>query len=117
MRATIYGRITTDLALNEKDYVSFQLANQTSKNTTNFINCKAFGKTAQNLCKYLKKGQRVVLEAEYIQDEYNGNKRHDWIVNNFDFVETRQETHQAPQQTKKEQVAPAQEVNADDLPW
>lgn len=116
MRATIYGRLSTDIELQEQNgkeaYVSFQLANTTTKQTTNFINCKAFGKTAQNLAKYFKKGQRIVIEAEYIQSEYNGIKRHDWIVNNFDFVETRQETH-TTQKTQEEKVV----SNNDDLPW
>jgi single-strand DNA-binding protein len=72
------------------------------KKKTNFFNMTAFGKTAETLEKYVKKGAKVALECEANQSQYtdkNGNNVNtvDFIVKNFEFCESRN-TQPAPEQ-------------------
>lgn len=68
---------------------------------TNFFNMTVFGKTAETLEKFVKKGTKVALECEANQNQYtdkNGNNVNtvDFIVKNFEFCESRSQ-QSAPQ--------------------
>lgn len=57
-----------------------------------FINCVAFGKNAENICKFFRKGSKILLDGEWRTDNYtdkNGNKAYSnrMIINQFFFVE------------------------------
>lgn len=65
---------------------------------TDFINLKAFGKTAENLAKYFGKGNRILIEGSLNIDateDADGNKKYytNVIVEKFDFVETKSESN------------------------
>lgn len=70
---------------------------------TSFFNMTAFGKTAETLEKFVKKGSKVALECEANQNQYtdkNGNKVNsvDFIVKSFEFCESKSQSQQsAPQ--------------------
>lgn len=59
-----------------------------------FINCVAWRQTAEFVCKYFTKGQRIGLEGRITTDKYqdkDGNMRFitDVDVNNVEFVESK----------------------------
>lgn len=57
------------------------------KKTTDFINCVAFGKSAEFAEKYFHKGQRVLVEGKLKINDYtdkDGNKKKStavWVIN------------------------------------
>lgn len=95
----LMGRITKDLELKDvgsTTMVKFNLAvNRKKKDEADFINCVAFGKTADIICKYCKKGTQIVVEGRIQTGSYEkeGKKVYttDVIVNNFYFTETRKD--------------------------
>lgn len=65
------GRISNELSLrttsNGKEYIFFDLAINDSfgdNKNTNFINCIAWNKRAENLEKYQKKGNLILVEGK-----------------------------------------------------
>lgn len=61
------------------------------KGETDFFNMVAFGKTAENINTYFKKGNLILLETHAQTGSYDakdGTKRYitDYIIENFDFV-------------------------------
>ncbi|NIP56114.1 single-stranded DNA-binding protein [candidate division KSB1 bacterium] len=56
-----------------------------------FIDCKAFGRTAETIGQYLKKGRPVLIDGRITQDKWqdeNGNNRskHVITVGRFEFI-------------------------------
>lgn len=72
----IKGRLTATPELksaqNGKDFTFFSVAvnRRFSKEETDFINCCAFGKTAEFIVKYFSKGQEMLLTGELHLDKY-----------------------------------------------
>ena len=72
----------------------FRLAVQRpfKKDETDFINCIAFGKNAENIAHYLTKGRKIAING-YLQtgsyDAKDGSKRYttDVIVSSFEFID------------------------------
>lgn len=65
--------------------------------SADFIRCKAFGKTAETLEKYVKQGTKIAVEGSIQTGDYtnkDGVKIYttDVIVNNFDFCEKKNES-------------------------
>ena len=94
----LIGRIATDLELkNSKDvtYIKFNLAvpRPMKKDTTDFIPCIAFGKTAELIDKYVKKGERLGVNGQLISNQYEskGEKKTTYEVNigSVDLIEPR----------------------------
>lgn len=57
-----------------------------------FVNCQAWGKTAENLAKYQDKGSLIAVFGEYRTDSYNdadGNRRYKTfiLVNEIEYLE------------------------------
>ena len=75
----LIGRITKDLDLKyhgEKAFVSFTLAvdNYSTKNgerNADFIPVKAWGKQAENLCKYCTKGSKIAVSGRLQSGSYD----------------------------------------------
>ena len=103
----IVGRITRDPELKKsnsgKAYIRFSLAvdRPFSKDEVDFINCVGFGKTAELIGEYLRKGHKLGVVGTLQQSSYesNGEKRitYNVIINSFDFLESRNTTEQEPQ--------------------
>jgi len=94
----IMGNLTRDPELSytpsQVAVASFGIANNRKykdKETTVFVDCVAFGKTAENICKFFQKGKPILItgllnyESWTAQDGTKRNK-HSIMVNNFDFV-------------------------------
>ena len=109
------GRVTKDMELktsaNGVSRVSFILAvdgwkKQNGSKVTDFIPMLAFGKTAEVLAQYVKKGHKIGVVGKLRTGDYekDGTKFYttDVIVESFDFLE------------KKEDFTP---VNDSDLPF
>lgn len=90
---------------------------------TSFFNMTAFGKTAETLEKFVKKGTKVALECEANQNQYtdkNGNKVNtvDFIVKSFEFCESKSQSQQAaPQPMPSNSDGFMQLTDDDELPF
>ena len=64
------------------------------KEEVTFVDCTAFGKTAETLAKYLKKGRPVFIEGRLKYDQWeaqDGSKRSKLavVIENFQFIDSR----------------------------
>ncbi|MDX1564499.1 MAG: single-stranded DNA-binding protein [Phycisphaeraceae bacterium] len=78
------------LAVNRK----FKRQDGQQKEETLFIDCNAFGRTAEVINQYLKKGRPILIEGRLKLDRWNdkeGNPRskHNVVIENFQFVDSR----------------------------
>lgn len=99
----LMGRLTKDVDLKQssagKAYTQFSLAvdrpvAKGQDKQTDFINCKAFGKTAELLGKYFSKGNRVGVEGSlqvgsYVNKDGKTVYTTDVLVNRIHFIESR----------------------------
>ena len=93
------GRLTRDPELkfgqSGKAYSRFSLAvdRPFQKGETDFINCVAFGKTAELIGEYLRKGRRAGVQGRLQMNRYevNGEKRtsYDVLVDTVEFLENK----------------------------
>ena len=96
----LVGRLTKDpevkFGQTGKAYARFTLAvnRPFSKDEVDFINCVAFGKTAELIAEYLRKGHKVGITGRLQMNKYevNGEKRtsYDVIVDTIEFLESKQ---------------------------
>lgn len=91
------GRLTRDPELkygqSGSAYCRFTLAvNRVNKDEVDFINCVAFGKTAELVGEYLRKGKMTGLQGRVQTSSYevNGEKRYrtDIIADRVEFLES-----------------------------
>lgn len=75
------GRLTKDVELKQtqsgKTYTRFTVAIDSlwQKDKSNFIACIAWGKTAEFIGKYFRKGSMIALEGEVTTDKYEKDGR------------------------------------------
>lgn len=143
-KVILSGRFTRDpeqrMMSNQTEFSRFSLACQSSyvnkdgERDTEFINCVAFGRTAETINRYCKKGAMIVAQGRIKNNSYDaqdGTKRYvtDVVVDNFEFAGTAQnKSGQAQvQNTPVSQTAPVSDpyadfanevtISADDLPF
>jgi single-strand DNA-binding protein len=80
-RLTLFGRITDDPELkktkNGKAYTKFSVGTTerfNNKENTEFHQCVAWEKIAHNICKYVKKGQSILVEGPIRTSSYTDEK-------------------------------------------
>lgn len=81
---------------------------QFKKDETDFINCVAFGKTAETISQYMTKGRQLGIQGSIRTGSYDaqdGTKRYttDIVVNNITFISSNQNNSQnqnSPSQTQ-----------------
>lgn len=116
------GRLTKDPEMtytnNGTSRTTFTLAvNRSFGDETDFINCQVWGKSAEALAKYAKKGHLIgvsgSLQINHYQDK-DGNNRTYTVVNaqQFDFLTSKKDAEQGGNYQ-----APADNVTADDVPF
>jgi len=71
------------------------------KEETTFVDCSAFGKTAETISKYLKKGRPIFLEGRLKYDQWeaqDGSKRSKLrvVIENFQFIDSGGQRTAAP---------------------
>ena len=91
----LQGRLTGDVEVktmnNQKQtkYANFSIAVPKTKDEAMFINLKAFGETAENIAKYFKKGNGIIINGKLDVSQYekDGQKTSFTavVVNSFDF--------------------------------
>lgn len=83
-RVNIVGRLTKDPELKTTDkgtnLLSITLAVNENKDTTHFINCVAFNKTAEFISTYLKKGFLVGVDGHISTRNYKETDRTIYVV-------------------------------------
>lgn len=114
-KVILKGRLTADVEYKVTQtatkYAAFSVAvpRRFSKNNeTDFINCKAFDKTADFISKYFQKGQEILICGEIRVNKWtdnNGNNRYstEVLVNEVDFCGSKQDNsiQNAPQEPVK----------------
>lgn len=103
-KVMLIGRITKNIELkstpNGKEVIDFSIAvkrnykNQNGEYEADFINCISFGKTAELLSKYTKKGDQIAVEGRIQTRNYEnkeGKKIYitEILVENIMFLETK----------------------------
>ena len=105
------GRLTRDPELKTgqsgKAYARFTLAVERpmQKDETDFINCVAFGKTAELIGEYLRKGRKAGVTGRLQMEKYevNGEKRtsYDVIVDTIEFLESKNTVNSTEETTQQ----------------
>ena len=123
------GRVTKDIELKVtptgKSVCSFSLAVerkfvQNSEKVTDFINCQLWGKSAETLEKYVKKGMMIGVEGRIQTRKYTNQQGKtvyvtEVVADSFSFLEKKQSNDQ--QQFNDFENYGGFEVNDDDLPF
>ena len=105
----LVGRITRDLELryttNNKETTSFTVAinrafkGKDGQTQAEFIGCVAFGKTAENLCRYCGKGSLIGVEGRIQTRNFQGKDGNtvyvtEVIVDRVQFLDTKNQSQQ-----------------------
>ena len=111
------GRITKDIEIRtagDKSVTDFTIAiNRFVKDKdhpmADFIDCTAWGKTAENIEKFFHKGDRIAVSGRVQVDNYedkDGVKRKSWKVQvaDFDFIENKKD-HTTQNESSNEKVS------------
>jgi len=117
----LIGRLTkdVDIMMSESGAAvgKFTLANNRSymsggewKNQVFFFDCVLFGKSAENLQKYCKKGDRISVEGMLQQSRWTDNKgnNHSKIqvaVKEYQLLESKKEKTEGPEKPKDNSVS------------
>lgn len=122
----LIGRVATniELRISEKvTYTRFNLAvkRQGKKDTTDFIPCVAFGKRAETIQEYMKKGDKIGVQGQLLMSEYEvkGEKKKtfDVYINSMEFLEPKKkEEGGIDERIKGTLLEPTQEKN-DEFPF
>jgi single-strand DNA-binding protein len=106
----LVGRITQPIELkytpNNKAIINVNLAVNNAKDDTTFISVTCFGKTAEAIEKYCRKGDMIGFNAmvkNHNWKDKQGNTHYDYsfIANKVNFLQSRKE--QTPQTTEKKE--------------
>ena len=116
----LVGRLTKDpvqkMTAQGKPVVAFTVAVNVNRDTAEFISCRAYGKTAELLTQYCKKGSQIGLNGSvhaYTTDRDGVREYHqEVLVSSIEFLSPKQET---AAQIVEEPVE--FEVSSDDLPF
>ena len=127
----IGGRLTRDPESRQSPsgttICRFSIANnrkQKDKDITSFLDCTAFGKTAETIQNYMKRGSRIlvrgVLEQQHWEKDGEKRSKYTCIVDSFSFVDyAKDDEEEAP--AKKAEKKPAKkeekEDSYDDIPF
>lgn len=92
--------------------------------TADFISCVAWGKTAENIGNYFKKGQRIAVSGHIQTGSYENQQGQriyttDVVVDSFDFVESSKDNGNATQgySSPEDMGMSGQESFDSDLPF
>lgn len=99
-QVTLIGNLTKDVeckAVSTGDLVArFSIAVSRGKDSVDFINCEAWGKLADNINQYCKKGSKVGIVGSIRVDNYDkdGEKRTYYKINCFsiEFLSKKEDT-------------------------
>lgn len=127
----LIGRLTRDIELrytkNGKAVANGNIAvnrafkNQEGNYDADFINLVMFGKTAENMANYVKKGQQVGIEGRIQSGSYEKDGKRvyttDVVVNQFTFIDNRNSSEKPNSQPQQPNTAEPIDVDESDLPF
>jgi single-strand DNA-binding protein len=130
----LMGNLTRDVELkktpNNMSVANIGLAvnrqyrvNEETREETTFVDCEAWGRTAEVMGQYLRKGRPVFIEGRLKLDQWqdrDGNNRSKLkvVIENFQFIDSRGGGNgEAPAQASAPASAPAQSVPEDEIPF
>ena len=98
------------------------ISNVEKKEETSFFNVEAFGKLAETITKYCKKGQQVLLEGRLKQESWEKDGKKQYAVkimaNEIQFLGSKSDNQQqANQQQGNNQNLSSNPFNDDDIPF
>lgn len=129
------GRLTKDVDLKYSQagtaVARFSIAinrpfkNQNGEQEVDFINCIAFGKRAEVIAQYVKKGHRIGITGSVMTGSYNNKEGQrvyttDINVSDFTFLESKQQSQKPTQQQAQQKMMPDAEpldVSDDEFPF
>ena len=129
--STIVGRLTRDPDLRYsqagKAVCNFTLAtnrpfkNAQGENEADFIKCVTYGKQAENLANYMRKGSLVGVEGRIQTRSYtnkDGNKVYttEVVANQVSFLDNKKDNQQQKPQNNQSQMEPM-DISDDALPF
>ena len=89
-----------------------------------FADCKAFGKQAETLAQYIKKGHPLMIEGRLTREEWDDKKSGEKksatriMIESFQFLKSREEgAAPAPRRDAVQAAAPKPDLDGDDLPF
>ena len=112
--------IAVDRKLSKEKRMEAESNNQP---TADFISCIAFGRTAENIATYFKKGQRIAITGHIQTGSYENQQGQriyttDVVVDSFDFVESNSSSTNTNQgYSNPADLGMSQESFDDDLPF
>lgn len=90
---------------------------------TDFINCKAFGKTAENMSKYTEKGKKIAVNGSIETGSYENNEGRtiyttDVSAFNVEFLEWKETEKSEKHSSASEwETMGFEEISDDDIPF
>jgi len=103
---------------------SLAVGRKYKKDETDFINIKAFGKTAENINKFFSKGRLILIRGHIQTGSYEnkeGRKIYttDVIIDDFEFTGEKKQESNSPTYTPQPEYAAISEdvLEDDDLPF
>lgn len=129
--AIITGRIAHDLELRctstGKSICEFRLAtnrpaNKDGERVADFINCRVWNKSAENLVKYQSKGNLIAVAGRIQVDAYQdkeGNKKYNTyvLVEDIEYLETKKDNVPVDKLQTKTQVQDQFKYTDEELPF
>lgn len=125
----LMGRITKDLELKTSQsgtsFMSFTIAinrKLSKEKEVDFISCKCFGKTSENIAKFFSKGAMIAVEGRIQTGSYekDGHKVYttDVMVDGFHFCGEKREVKGDSYEPEQKQQSGFEAIETDDeLPW
>lgn len=130
-KVIIVGRLTKEMELKATqsgtNYVQFDLAVGNGKDKegkerpTDFINCVAWEKKAENLSVYVHKGHRVAIEGRLKVDKYQNEKGENRyktyvLVESYEFLESKPKDNFEPNEPDNIKAGPMTGEQVDATP-
>ena len=128
-KVSLHGRMTKDVELNSGSVTvaHFSIAvdrkyKKDGEPTADFINCVAFGKTAEIISKWFRKGFEIVVSGRIQTGSYtnkNGQKVYttDVVVEEFDFCGNKGQSNSEIAPSKPDDFMPIPQGIEEDLPF
>lgn len=116
----LIGNLTKDIELKasgEKNYCRFSIAVKRKKEEVDFINCIAFGKTAELLNQYCSKGSKLSIVGRLEVSQYKGKNgenitSYDVIVEDIEFL-----SNKGQNQSESKQILEEVSRNEEEMPF
>lgn len=89
-KVELLGRVTQNIELNyknDKAYSKFFIAINSNKKDTIFIPCVVYGKLAENISKYVEKGNRIFVSGTLNITNKNKKMYCNVIINKIEFID------------------------------